>query len=223
MPSIVEGLNKPSGLTIAEALGGEKGMPISEVVKEHGGGGGDDVVVHAGIDLEATGLCFMIHTSKGNSAHLYNIPDFPEDYRSQYGWVNYNKYIELANQRGQRPPFKAEIEDYYIALDGDLMTGPSYEDTFWYTIRYAFFPDGYVSFNPNGGTWTGARDQYQPYYIGEVVDEPPTGGFLTPPEGKELIGWADTPDALEPNIEFPFPAPDRSMELTLYAVYGDVS
>lgn len=67
------------------------------------------------------------------------------------------------------------------------------------------------------------KKQYRKYYIGEVVIEPHTEGFLTPPEGKELIGWADTPDALEPNIEFPFSAPDHSMELTLYAVYGDVS
>lgn len=73
-----------------------------------------------------------------------------------------------------------------------------------------------VTYNANGGTGT-----IEPVEV--VVGESITvddGSGLTPPEGKEFVGWAKTSSAQSATVVSPF-TPDK--DTTLYAVWTDVS
>ena len=71
-----------------------------------------------------------------------------------------------------------------------------------------------VSYNANGGTGT---------IPSVTVDEGESvtlsdGSTLTPPEGKEFLGWAKSASAQSATVESPF-TPDKNTEL--FAVWGD--
>lgn len=73
-----------------------------------------------------------------------------------------------------------------------------------------------VTYNANGGTGTIESVEVT---AGEsiTVDD---GSTLTPPEGKEFVGWAKTDSAQSATVTSPF-TPDK--DTTLYAVWGDMT
>lgn len=73
-----------------------------------------------------------------------------------------------------------------------------------------------VSYDANGGTGTIESVEVT---AGEsiTVDD---GSTLTPPEGKEFVGWAKTDSAQSATVTSPF-TPDK--DTTLYAVWADAT
>ena len=77
------------------------------------------------------------------------------------------------------------------------------------TVKYT------VTYNANGGEGTIKSVEVE---AGESItlDD---GSGLTPPEGKEFLGWAKSASAQSPTVESPF-TPDKDTDL--FAVYGDL-